>query len=612
MTQSQGPEAQAGLPETAEAAAENAKAVAEFAANMAKVAERSQEIWLKLLQSSLADDRPMHFDPLNTLPAFAEFQQALMQNPQEVAERTLELWTQQAELWRRMTLRWLAGEETEPVAAPEKGDKRFSHEEWSRNLIFDYIKQSYLLASRHILGAAKEVGELDERDRKKIAFYTRNFVEALSPANFAAMNPEVIEATLRERGENLVRGLQMMAEDLERGKGRLLVRQTDMKAFEVGRDMATTPGKVIHQNEIMQLIQYAPRTEKVHATPLLFIPPWINKYYILDLNEKKSMVRWLVDQGFTVFMISWVNPDERQKDETWDSYMQKGALEAIDVALRETGQKSLNLASYCIGGTLTGTLMAWMGKRGDKRVKSATFFTAQLDFQDAGELQVFVDEKTVQVENEQMDKGYLPAQDMAMAFNMLRSSDLIWSYVINNYYLGKEPFPFDLLYWNADSTAMPARVHHFYLDQFYNRNAFAEGELTVLGETVSPADIRGPVYHVATKEDHIAPAASVYRGARAMTNAQPRFVLAGSGHIAGVVNPPELKKYQHWVNEDLSPETLEEWLAAAEERPGSWWPDWAEWLRKRSGRLVAARQPGAVNGVIEDAPGSYVKKRFDQ
>ncbi|TYO90819.1 PHA/PHB synthase family protein [Oceanicella actignis] len=612
MTQSQGPEAQAGLPETAEAAAENAKAVAEFAANMAKVAERSQEIWLKLLQSSLADDRPMHFDPLNTLPAFAEFQQALMQNPQEVAERTLELWTQQAELWRRMTLRWLAGEETEPVAAPEKGDKRFSHEEWSRNLIFDYIKQSYLLASRHILGAAKEVGELDERDRKKIAFYTRNFVEALSPANFAAMNPEVIEATLRERGENLVRGLQMMAEDLERGKGRLLVRQTDMKAFEVGRDMATTPGKVIHQNEIMQLIQYAPRTEKVHATPLLFIPPWINKYYILDLNEKKSMVRWLVDQGFTVFMISWVNPDERQKDETWDSYMQKGALEAIDVALRETGQKSLNLASYCIGGTLTGTLMAWMGKRGDKRVKSATFFTAQLDFQDAGELQVFVDEKTVQVVNEQMDKGYLPAQDMAMAFNMLRSSDLIWSYVINNYYLGKEPFPFDLLYWNADSTAMPARVHHFYLDQFYNRNAFAEGELTVLGETVSPADIRGPVYHVATKEDHIAPAASVYRGARAMTNAQPRFVLAGSGHIAGVVNPPELKKYQHWVNEDLSPETLEEWLAAAEERPGSWWPDWAEWLRKRSGRLVAARQPGAVNGVIEDAPGSYVKKRFDQ
>ncbi len=597
--------------ELSKSAAESAQTAAEFAANMTKVAERSQEIWLKLMQSNLSDDQPMHADPLNTLPAFTEFSQALMSNPQEVAERTLELWTQQAELWRRMTMKWLAGEEPEPVAAPERGDKRFNHEEWSRNQIFDYIKQSYLLTSRYVLGAAKEVGDLDERDRKKVAFYTRNFLEALSPTNFAAMNPEVIERTLEEKGENLVRGLQMMAEDLERGKGKLLIRQTDMDAFEVGRDMALTEGKVIHQNEIMQLIQYAPKTEKVHATPLLFIPPWINKYYILDLNEKKSMVKWLVEQGFTVFMISWVNPDERQKDETWDSYIEKGAMEAIDVALRETGQKSLNVASYCIGGTLAGTMLAYMGATGDKRVKSATLFTAQLDMQDAGELQVFVDDETVKVVDEQMEKGYLPAQSMASAFNMLRSSDLIWSYVVNNYYLGKEPFPFDLLYWNADSTSMPARVHRFYLDQFYNKNAFANGELKVLGRNVTLQDIRTPVYHVATKEDHIAPAASVYRGARQMTNAETRFVVAGSGHIAGVVNPPAMKKYQHWINEDLTPETLEEWLAAAREVPGSWWPDWSSWLKKRSGRMVAAREPGAVSGVIEDAPGSYVKKRFD-
>lgn len=598
--------------EVSKAAAENAQAAAEFASNMAKVAERSQEIWMRLMQANMKDEQPLHPDPLNTLPAFTELQQAMLSNPQEMAERTLELWTQQAELWRRMTMKWIGGEKAEPVAAPERGDKRFGHEEWSNNQIFDYIKQSYLLTSRYILGAAQEVGEMDERDRKKVAFYTRNFIEALSPTNFAAMNPEVLQATYEEKGENLVRGLQMMAEDLERGKGKLLIRQTDMNAFKVGRDMATTEGKVIHQNNVMQLIQYAPRTEKVHATPLLFIPPWINKYYILDLNEKKSMVRWLLDQGFTVFMISWVNADENQKDETWDTYIQKGAMEAMDVVLKETGQKSLNIASYCIGGTLTGTMMAYLGKKKDRRVKSATFFTAQLDMEDAGDLQVFVDDKTVGVVDEQMEKGYLPADAMQTAFNMLRSSDLIWSYVVNNYYLGKDPFPFDLLYWNADSTAMPARVHHFYLERFYNDNAFATGELTVLGETVGLGDIRGPVYHVASKEDHIAPAASVYRGARQMTNADVRFVVAGSGHIAGVVNPPAMKKYQHWVNEDLSPETVEDWLEASEEVPGSWWPNWAEWLAKRSGRMVAAREPGAVVGVIEDAPGSYVKKRFDE
>ncbi len=598
--------------EVTKATAENAQAAAEFAANMATVAERSQEIWMRLLQANLKDEHPMHADPLNTLPAFSELQQAMLSNPQEMAERTLQLWTQQAELWRRMTMKWIGGEKAEPVAAPDKSDKRFGHEEWSNNQIFDYIKQSYLLTSRYILGAANEVGELDERDRKKVAFYTRNFVEAMSPTNFAAMNPEVLNATYAEKGENLVRGLQMMAEDLERGKGKLLIRQTDMKAFKVGRDMATTEGKVVHQNNVMQLIQYAPRTEKVHATPLLVIPPWINKYYILDLNEKKSMVRWLVDQGFTVFMISWVNADERQKDETWDTYLEKGALEAMDVVLKETGQKTLNIASYCIGGTLTGTLLAYLGKKKDRRVKSATFFTAQLDMEDAGDLQVFVDEKTVGVVDEQMEKGYLPAEAMQNAFNMLRSSDLIWSYVVNNYYLGKDPFPFDLLYWNADSTAMPARVHRFYLDRFYNDNAFATGELKVLGETVGLSDIRGPVYHVASKEDHIAPAASVYRGARQMTNADVRFVVAGSGHIAGVVNPPAMQKYQHWVNEDLSPETLEAWLEASEEVPGSWWPNWAEWLAGKSGRMVAAREPGAVGGAIENAPGSYVRKRFDE
>jgi polyhydroxyalkanoate synthase len=492
-----------------------------------------------------------------------------------------------------------------------KPDKRFAHKEWSENAVFDYIKQSYLLTSGFIQDTVNSVGEMDPKERKKAAFYTRNFVEAMNPANFFALNPEVLEATVNEKGENLVRGLKMMLEDLERGKGKLLIRQTDMDAFEVGRNTAVSPGAVIWQNDIMQLIQYAPATDKVRAKPLLFIPPWINKYYVLDLNPKKSMVKWLVEQGHTVFMISWVNPDERHAGKTWESYMD-AASAAIDAALEETGQSSLHIASYCIGGTLAGTMLAHMGKTGDKRVASATFFTAQLDFEDAGELQIFVDDQTIGVIDTEMEQGYMPADRMASAFNMLRANDLIWGYIVSNYMLGKDPFPFDLLYWNADSTAMPARVHNFYLEEFYIRNAFAKGHLKVKGGVVKLSDIKGPVYHVATKEDHIAPAHSVYRGAKEMTGATVRFVLSGSGHIAGVVNPPAANKYQFWTNPNLHHRALDFWLPEAEETPGSWWVDWDAWLKKRSGRLVAAREPGAKLGVIEEAPGSYVRVRFDK
>ena len=502
----------------------------------------------------------------------------------------------------------------DPVAAPARGDKRFKHDSWSRDRVFDYIKQSYLLTASYLENVADDVGEdLAPRDRKKIGFLMRQWIEAMSPSNFAATNPEVIEATLAQKGDNLVRGLRMMAEDLERGKGTLIIRQTDMKAFKVGRDMAVTPGKVVFENDILQLLQYAPATEQVHQTPILFIPPWINKYYILDLNAQKSMVKWMTEQGFTVFLISWVNPDERHRDHTWESYLVEGAMTAIDKVLEETGEKTLNLSAYCIGGTLTATMLAIMAKTGDKRVKSCTFFTALTDFEDAGDLQVFVDENTLEVVDDQMDKGFLPAEAMATTFNMLRSTDLIWNYVVSNYYLGKEPFPFDLLYWNADSVAMPAKLHHYYLERFYNDNAFSRGELRMLNVDVTISDIKVPVYAMASKEDHIAPAAAVYRGVRMMTGARERrFVLAGSGHIAGVINPPELKKYQHWVDGDFSEGELTGWLETAEERPGSWWPDWAAWLAKKSGKMVPAREPGAVLGVVEDAPGSFVKKRFDE
>jgi polyhydroxyalkanoate synthase len=511
-------------------------------------------------------------------------------------------------------LKWLGAKDLpDNLELPHmmKADRRFAHKEWSENAVFDYLKQSYLLTSGFIQDTVNSVGDMDPKERRKAAFYTRYFVEAMNPANFFALNPEVLEATANEKGENLVRGLKMMLADLERGKGKLLIRQTDMSAFEVGKNTAVSPGEVVFQNDLIQLIQYAPATEKVYAKPLLIIPPWINKYYILDLNAKKSLVKWLTEQGHTVFIVSWVNPDERHGQKTWEDYMFDGGLAAIDKVLEETGEKSLHLVSYCVGGTMAGTLMAWLGKHNDKRVASSTFFTAQLDFQDAGELQIFVDEHILEVVGEDMEKGYMPADRMANAFNMLRANDLIWGYMVSNYMLGKDPFPFDLLYWNSDSTAMPARAHRFYLEEFYIRDAFARGKLSVGGVPITLGDIKGPVFHVATKEDHIAPAASVYRGAKEMKKAKVRFVLSGSGHIAGVVNPPVLKKYQYWTNDDMSAPTLEDWLKGATETPGSWWPEWDSWLKQRSGRLVPARQPGAKLGSIEAAPGSYVRVRFD-
>ncbi len=585
----------------------------QFAHNMAEVFDVSSQIWQRFLAAQLQDGAPKHADPLNTWPTFAELTRTMWDNPKQVADKTLELWAEQTALWQASMLKWLGAKDAPTPALPHmlRPDKRFAHKEWSENALFDYLKQSYLLTSGWIQDTVGSVGEMDPKERKKAAFYTRQFVEAMNPANFFALNPEVLEATVEQKGENLVRGLKMMLEDLERGKGKLLIRQTDMDAFEVGRNTAVSEGAVIWQNDILQLIQYAPLTEKVHAKPVLFIPPWINKFYILDLNPKKSMVKWLVEQGYTVFMISWVNPDERQRDKTWEDYMFEGAAGAIDKALEETGQKSLHVAAYCAGGTLAGTLMAWMGTGRDRRIASTTFFTAQLDFEDAGDLQVFVDEQILEVVGEEMERGYMPADRMAQAFNMLRSNDLIWSYVVSNYMLGKEPFPFDLLYWNADSTSMPAKVHGTYLENFYVRNALARKALAVRGKPITLADIKGPVYHVAAREDHIAPAASVYRGAREMKGADVRFVLAGSGHIAGVVNPPVLGKYQFWTNPDLTPATLEAWMKGATETPGSWWPDWDAWLAPRSGAMVPARVPGARVGVIEPAPGSYVRVRFD-
>ncbi len=577
------------LEELAQQGAANAQ-------NFAQIAELSVKIWQAALEGQGEEASPTK--------ALEEINKALWSEPEVLIKASTDYWLGQQNLWLETMQRWTGAEAPTPDT---RGDKRFAHKGWSENALFDYIKNAYLFTSDWMQQQVAEADGLDDATHKKLDFYTRNYVDSIHPANFFALNPEVLEATAEQNGENLVRGLKMMLEDTERGHGKLLIRQTDMDAFEVGRDMAVTPGEVIWQNNVLQLIQYAPSTEKVHAKPLLFVPPWINKFYILDLNEKKSLMKYLVAQGYTVFIISWINPTEAQRDETWDSYAQ-AVLDAVDVALAATGQKSLNIGGYCVGGTLLGPLLAYLGKTGDKRVSSATLFTTQLEFSDAGELQIFADEETLADLDAQMPDGYLPAQTMASAFNMLRANDLIWSYVVNNYLLGKEPFPFDLLYWNADSTGMPAKLHLYYLRKFYMENAFAKGDFALFGEPVTPENIQVPIYHLATKEDHIAPAASVYRGARMLTNANCRFVLSGSGHIAGVINPPSVGKYQYWVGEMDGQETLEDWLENASETKGSWWGDWDTWLKKRSGKKGAAR---AIKNGLEDAPGSYVKDRFD-
>ncbi|MEM0942313.1 MAG: class I poly(R)-hydroxyalkanoic acid synthase [Pseudomonadota bacterium] len=582
-----------------------------LAERMTRLMERSQRVWAESLDRRVEDIGLFRPDPLHALPAMQKWMTYTMDHPQQAVEATLALWSAQAELWSR-TLQRMAGETPEPLIEPEPGDKRFKDEAWSVNPVYDYLKQSYLLTGRWLRDQLSSTEGLTPQDRKKLELITRNYIEAMSPSNYAGTNPEVVKATLDQKGENLIRGLEHLIRDMERGHGHLLIQQTDLKAFKVGENMALSPGQVVFQNNVMQLIQFSPVTEEVHERPIVIISPWINKFYILDLNMKKSMIKWLVEQGHTVFITSWVNPGPAQANETWQSYMEQGAITAIYKALQETGADKANVVGYCIGGTLVGCALAHMANKGHDRVASCTFFTAQLDFSDAGELQAFVDEEVLEALGEAVDQqGYLAAENMFGAFNALRSSDLIWSFVVNNYLLGKENFPFDLLYWNSDSTAMPGRVHVYYLDTFYNKNALAKGDMVMDGEVLDMKKVKVPCYHVATVEDHIAPAQSAFRAAKMMGGRSQRFILGGSGHIAGVVNHPDLGKYHYWTKTGLKGDNLAEWQEGTTQTQGSWWPDWDKWLAKQSKKKVPAREAGATLGAIEPAPGSFVKVRAD-
>jgi polyhydroxyalkanoate synthase len=531
--------------------------------------------------------------------------QPWLAEPARLIEAQGALFTSYMQLMANTAQRAVGGEAA-PVAEPEPGDSRFRDPEWSRNPYFDFWKQAYLITARWLQDMLDKTEGLDERTRQRANFYLKQIVTAFSPSNFPLTNPVVLRETAASSAANLVQGMTNLVRDVERSGATLNISQTDVEAFEVGRNVATAPGKVVFQNDLIQLIQYAPTTDKVHARPLLIVPPWINKFYILDLDPDKSFIRFAVSKGFTVFVVSWVNPDGRHAYKTFEDYMREGVLAAADAVKRETGTDQSNVIGYCVGGTLLGSTLAYLAARDEAPFSSATFFAAQVDFTNAGDLLVFIDDAQLTALEEMMaERGYLDAGRMAAVFNMLRPKDLIWPYVVNNYLLGKKPLPFDLLFWNQDSTRLPAANHKFYLREFYHENKLARGQMTIANVKLDLGKVKLPVYALCAKEDHIAPAKSVFVGSR-LLGGPVTYVLAGSGHIAGVINPPARQKYQYWTNRKRAA-TLQAWLEGAEEHPGSWWPHYAEWLARHSGGLVPAREPGATLGTIEDAPGSYVK-----
>jgi len=538
---------------------------------------------------------------------FFELMTRMMTDPVAVASAQIDLFYNMLGIWQKTAERMLL---LRARQADTPRDKRFKHPEWSENAIFNFVKDSYLVAAGSILSAIREVKGMDEASARKVDFYTRQFVDALSPSNFVATNPEVLTATLQSGGQNLLRGLENLLADLERGNGRLAITMTDMKAFRLGENIATTPGRIVYQNELMQLIQYTPSTREVRRRPLLIVPPWINKFYVLDLQPKNSFIKWAVDQGHTVFAISWVNPDEKLAEKGFENYMLEGPLAALDAIESATGERSVNAIGYCLGGTLLASTLAYSAAKGDDRITSATYFATLIDFTEVGDMAVFIDEEQLApLERRMRERGYLEAQDMATTFNMLRANDLIWSFVVSNYLLGKEQMPVDLLFWNSDSTRMPAAMHSFYLRKMYHDNLLAKpGGITLADTPIDLSKVRTPSFILATREDHIAPWKSTYAATR-MYSGTIKFVLSDAGHMAGVISPPGTK-YGHWANDNLPP-SPDEWFADATSHQGSWWPVWDEWVTLFDEGRVPAREPGSGElPNIENAPGSYVRVRY--
>ena len=543
-------------------------------------------------------------DMVKTLSKVSEY---WLTDPRRTLEAQTLLLGSYFNIWSR-TLGRLSGEEQDAAPDPHGKDKRFADEDWVKNPFFDFLRQAYFVTSDWAEKLVADAEGLDEHTRHKAGFYVKQIASAISPTNFVTTNPQLYRETVASNGANLVRGMKMLAEDITAGRGDLKMRQTDTSKFAIGQNMALTPGKVLAQSDVCQVIQYDATTDKVLKRPLLICPPWINKFYILDLNPAKSFIKWAVDQGHTVFVISWVNPDERHAAKDWESYAREGVDFALDTIRQATGEEEVNAVGYCVGGTLLAATLALHGQEGDKRIRTATLFTTQVDFTHAGDLKVFADEEQIDlIERGMKATGYLDGSKMATAFNMLRASELIWPYFVNNYLKGQDPMPFDLLYWNSDSTRMPAANHSFYLRNCYLNNTLTKGEMELAGKKLSLKDVKIPIYNLATKEDHIAPAKSVFVGSK-FFGGKVTYVMAGSGHIAGVVNPPDKMKYQYWTGGPAKG-AFEDWVEKAKETPGSWWPHWHHWIKAEDDRMVPARKTGGTMNSIEEAPGSYVRVR---
>ena len=596
-------------------AEQQAKLMHEFAThglqhiNMAQIGQESAKIMQQFMEKN--GDGAMGMGSMqHVVKAFMSLNEKMMANPEKIVQMQMDWYQRQLSLWANVAERMM-GKTPEPVATPEKGDRRFKHEDWTENMVFDFMKQSYLLTANWMLDNVRTVEGLDDRTREKVDFYVKQFIDAAAPTNSPFTNPEVLRKTMETGGKNLVNGLQNLLHDLERGKGKLRISMTDNNAFEIGKNIAMTEGAVVFRNRLVEVIQYTPKTPKVGARPLLIAPPWINKYYILDMRPENSFVRYCVeDCGLQTFIISWKNPDETYKDVGFDTYMKEGMLESIEHVLAITGQKDLNMIGYCIGGTLLSATLAYMAKKKDKRVNSATFFTTLMDFTEAGELGIFIDEEQVtDLEKRMNERGYLDGTEMASTFSMLRSNDLIWSFVVNNYLLGQDPFPFDLLYWNDDNTRMPAAMHSYYLRNMYlQNNLVKKDKLTLLGEKIDISQIDQPVYMVSAKSDHITPWKSCFAPMNKLKS-NVRFILGNSGHVAGVANPASNPRGYFWAG-DVNTDDAEKWLDGKAQVEGSWWPDWKEWIKAQSGAQVPTPKTlgDAKHKPLCPAPGTYVKE----
>jgi len=574
------------------------------------IAMRSDRLLRLQAERLTSDDGYQVIDPRTVAATVQEFTRTARPDPKRIAQDQLRWWSDVTLLWQQTAMRLLLDAPAAPIVSPGPQDKRFKSELWAESPVHDYVKQFYLLTSRFVEGSIDGVTGIDPHTREKLKFYTRQFLSALSPANFPLTNPVVLGATIDSRGENLIKGLKNLIEDLERGNGRLNMKMSDPSAFRLGENIASSPGKVMFQNELMQLIQYAPSTTKVHRRPLLIVPPWINKFYILDLKPKNSFIKWCTDQGHTVFVISWVNPGSELANKGFADYLLEGPLAALRAIEQAAGEAEVNVVGYCIGGTLTASTLAYMAAADDKRIASATLLTTLLDFSDVGDISVFLDDEQLRLIDEHMERlGYLEGRHMAEAFNLLRENDLIWFFAINNYLMGRDPAAFDILYWNCDSTRMPAKMHSFYLRKMYHENVLRHpGGINLANVPIDLRRIETPVYFLSTREDHIAPWRSTYCGTQLMSGSV-RFVLGASGHVAGVINPPAANKYGYWTSKAL-PADPERWLADAAFHQGSWWTDWTQWVASHGGGQVQAREPGDGKlAAIEDAPGSYVRVR---